>query len=1213
MQQSGDDPMLADRAWKLKYTPDDGDLVELFYVPVLEDAERYDRLTGYFNAGALALAARGIEGLVRNAGRMRLVVGCTLEPSEIEAIERGEALRDLVEQRLASLPLAPPDPASSEALELLAWMIARGHLEVKVAVPCDPDGRPVPSDGIFHEKAGIVADRTGDRLAWNGSLNETAAGWRRNWESINVYTSWGPEPGRVDDEEAGFARIWANRARRVIVLDVPDAARRDLMRFMPESDTPARLKASDAASVKPVPPAPEDAALPPKDPEPPPAETPEQLPTSPPAGDLRSRVWAFIARAPSLPGGGIRVGEATAAVTPWPHQIKAFERLYGHWPPRLLIADEVGLGKTIQAGLLLRQAWLSGRAKRILILAPKAVLGQWQIELREKFNLNWPIYDGRDLVRYPSPALRGRHRVEAGPHRWHEEPAVIASSHLMRRRERAAVLLEDAEPWDLVVLDEAHHARRRAAGAPQEGGPNALLRLMRGLEGRTQGLVLLTATPMQVHPVEVWDLLHLLGLPPEWTAEAFLRFFDDLEQPSPSAQALDRMAGLFRAVERAYGEVATADAQRLTALSRFKANKVLRALRDAASIPRRQLETGERRAALRIVQAHTPLRRLVSRHTRALLRRYFKAGMLTTPIAERSVDDRFVDMTPEERALYGAVEEYIASTYNQAGAAERTAVGFVMTIYRRRLASSFHALRATLRKHLDAIAVDDQGRLVDSGLQSGCHHAEIVGIATGDRGRLTGLDEDDRSRLAGSDRASWERGRLARNGPEDDRGRLTGSDKDGRSRLASSDEDAPDDETTDEMPDTDEIAELERRALAAEEAHDIERLLDGIARLPPDSKLESLKGVLRELKEAGFAQTMVFTQFTDTMDFLREALRGEAARTLRDEAKPQALCGEAGPRAPLGEAGPRLMCFSGRGGEIPTPGGGWRTISRDEAKRRFRDGEADVLLCTDAAAEGLNFQFCGALVNYDMPWNPMRVEQRIGRIDRLGQAHPVIRIVNLHYEGTIETDVYRALRSRIGLFESVVGSLQPILAQLPRTIADAVVSGAGREGSERTSVTDAIERQARQAETGGFDLDAALDADVTLPDRPPSPVTMEDLDRVLGSPGLMPPGTDVQPLAPREYGLLAPGMGERLRVTTDPAYYEEHAESVELWSPGNPLFNAPELLAASEALPEKKTLADFLGRPDYAQSSACAPGPMETPAQALRKPVIPAKAGIQGL
>ena len=487
--------MLATRAWKLKYTPDDGDLVELFYVPVLEDAERYDRLTGYFNAGALALAARGIEGLVRNAGRMRLVVGCTLEPSEIEAIERGEALRDLVEQHLASLPLAPPDPVSSEALELLAWMIARGHLEVKVAVPCDLDGRPIPSDGIFHEKAGIVADRTGDRLAWNGSLNETAAGWQRNWESINVYTSWGAgaRPGRRRGGQLrthlGEPLEARDRARRARCgppgPDALHAGQRypgppESARFRRPSGPPRKTHPVQRPSGTP----PEDAAFPPKDPEPSPAETPEPLPAQTPAGDLRSRVWAFIARAPSLPDGGIRVGEATAAVTPWPHQIKAFERLYDHWPAPAADRRRGGARKTIQAGLLLRQAWLSGRAKRILVLTPKAVLGQWQIELREKFNLNWPVYDGRQLVRYPSPALRGRHRAEAGRHRWHEEPAVIASSHLMRRRERAAVLLEDAAPWDLVVLDEAHHARRRAAGAPQEGGPNALLRLMRGLAGR---------------------------------------------------------------------------------------------------------------------------------------------------------------------------------------------------------------------------------------------------------------------------------------------------------------------------------------------------------------------------------------------------------------------------------------------------------------------------------------------------------------------------------------------------------------------------------------------------------------------------------------------------------------------------------------------------------------------------------------------------------
>ena len=277
--------MLAGRSWKIKYTPEDGDLVRLFYIPALEDAERYDRLTGYFNAGALALAARGIEGLVRSGGHMRLIVGCTLEPPEIEAIEKGAQLRDGVEQRLLSPSLAPPDPESSDALELLAWMVASGHLDVKVAVPCDIDGKPVHDNAIFHEKTGIIEDRAGDRIAWTGSLNETAAGWRRNWESISVYTGWGSEPERVAREEANFAQLWAGKARRVIVLDVPEAVRRDLMRFMPD-DMPKRLKDPDTGrpdrvggTSAEIGPAPE-----------PPAGTP--------GIDRRSLVWTFIKKRP---------------------------------------------------------------------------------------------------------------------------------------------------------------------------------------------------------------------------------------------------------------------------------------------------------------------------------------------------------------------------------------------------------------------------------------------------------------------------------------------------------------------------------------------------------------------------------------------------------------------------------------------------------------------------------------------------------------------------------------------------------------------------------------------------------------------------------------------------------------------------------------------------------------------------------------------------
>ena len=1049
--------MLKSRDWKLKYTPEDGDLVHVFYVPALQDAARYDRLTGYFDAGALALAARGVEGLVRNDGRMRLIVGCTLDQEEIDAIREGETLRDRVARRLTELPLAPPDTDAAHALELLAWMIGRGHLDVKVAVPCDANRRPVDGTAIFHEKSAVIEDRAGYKIAWTGSLNETTAGWQRNWETINVYRNWGPEPERVEREEKNFARLWADQSPRAIVLDVPDAARQNLLRFLP-SDLPARLT-DKAPSPKP----PAGAATPQK----------PALPPLPPT-DRRRLVWSFIQRAPSLPTGGAEVGAATAAIDPWPHQVRAFERLYTRWPPRLLIADEVGLGKTIQAGLLLRQAWLAGRAKRILILAPKAVLKQWQIELREKFNLNWPIYDEGKLVRYPARALRGNHERKVDAEHWHEEPVVLASSQLMRRKERAAVLLDEAKPWDLVLLDEAHHARRRAAGSQQEGGPNALLKLMRALKSRTQGLVLLTATPMQVHPIEVWDLLDLLGLPPEWTETAFLDFFKEVRQPNPSADALDRAARLFQAVERHHGEASRDAVQHLTGLSRLRTSALLRALRDEASIPRRRLESAERRAAVRVMLAHTPIRRLISRHTRELLRQYAAAGVLSTSIADRQVQDCFVAMSEAERSLYEAVDEYVSTTYNRAAKAERSAVGFVMTIYRRRLASSFAALSATLAKR-----------------------------------RQQTLESP-----------------------------------------VALEEDAPDDAALDEVPDIDELRALESQALAAEEQGEIDGLLRQIAALPPDSKLARLVETLHELTRDDYGQIMVFTQYTDTMDFLRGALRAQ---------------------------GYRLLCFSGRGGESPIGNHDeWRVIDREQVKRRFRDGDAEVLLCTDAAAEGLNFQFCGALVNYDMPWNPMRVEQRIGRIDRVGQRHATIRVANLHYEGTVETAVYAALRDRIGLFEQVVGRLQPILARMPREITDAVLAGGGSPDAQ--NIADRIKRQVSEEEQSGFDIDAALDTALAIPVRAPSPITLDDLDRVIREPDLMPAGTTVQPLGPREYGLLAPGMAEPVRVTTDAAYYEENSESVELWSPGNPYFTAPEMLPTHEESAAAATLKDILTR-----------------------------------
>jgi SNF2 family DNA or RNA helicase len=1047
--------LLCDREWKLKYTPDDGDLVALFYVPALECAVRYDRLTGYFRARALTLAARGLEGLIRNGGRMRLLVGCTLGQPEVDAIAKGAECREQVKAHLLANPLKPGNQREVEALELLAWMVANQFLEVQVAVPCDEHHRPISAQGIFHEKAGIIEDKTGDRLAFNGSLNETEAGWTQNWESLNIFRSWLGDDPRVDAEENNFKKLWAGESKHVITMSVLDALRDDLLRFLPENDLPARLKKKEVAPVE----------LPPE-----PAATQPPPPAPEPVIDLRRLVWAFIKEAPKMPNGGERVGEATSNVEPWPHQIRAFQRLYGHWPPRLLIADEVGLGKTIQAGMLIRQAWLAEKARRVLILAPASVCKQWQLELREKFNLNWPIYDGDKLVWLKSPSGNAPLEKPVSRTDWHKQPFVIASSHLMRRRERVPELAEQAEPWDIVVIDEAHHARRKSPGLAGERRPNRLLELLHRIKDRTQALLLLTATPMQVHPVEVWDLLSVLGLPPEWHETAFLKFFEAVDHPSPSPEDMEFLAAMFRATEKSYGSATEADARRAGATSGLQAKKILSALRDTATILRKQMDAPARVVALRLMRSQSPISRLISRHTRDLLRRYHKAGKMKTPIADREVDDRFVPLSAAEALIYEAVENYISTTYNQASAKEKNAVGFVMTIYRRRLASSFHALRHTLEDRLAAMKTGKVPAVTDA------------------------ADEADTE--------------------------TTGVEY--------------------EMLMPDEVSELEQAALAQEEKDDIASLLEKIRQLPPDTKAEKLRGELEKLRADGYPQTMVFTQYTDTMDFLRDELAGKTSL--------------------------RVMCFSGRGGEVREKDGRWRAISREEAKRLFRTGKADVLLCTDAAAEGLNFQFCGSLINYDMPWNPMRVEQRIGRIDRLGQQHAKIRIVNLHYEGTVETDVYMALRRRIHLFESVVGRLQPILAKMSSVITGHVLGHHAHDQAARDALTGELEQQAEQAKREGFDLDAMLDSDLQEPLRPTPKLTLPDLDMILQRADSLPPGLMVKKLQNGEYSYHAPGMAAPVRITTRPDYFDEHSDSLELWSPGSPVFPMPENSATPEEL-----------------------------------------------
>ncbi|MGH9493380.1 MAG: hypothetical protein ACRD3B_00180 [Candidatus Sulfotelmatobacter sp.] len=198
------------------------------------------------------------------------------------------------------------------------------------------------------------------------------------------------------------------------------------------------------------------------------------------------------------------------------------------------------------------------------------------------------------------------------------------------------------------------------------------------------------------------------------------------------------------------------------------------------------------------------------------------------------------------------------------------------------------------------------------------------------------------------------------------------------------------------------------------------------------------------------------------------------------------------------------------------------------------------------------------------PWpHQIRAFQRMydnwppNRIDRLGQENPIIRIVNRHYDDTVGTDVCRALRNGIGLFESVVGKLQPILSQLPQRISATVLTNTGRD-----RIVSDIESALDEAGTG-LDLDAATDAGLELAPRPKPLYDFDDLDRVLTSESARPVGIHVSGMTRREYSYLAPGMSQPVRITTGPEFYEEHTESVELWSSGNPAFPMPEAVLRS--------------------------------------------------
>lgn len=895
------------------------DVLGTFYVPVLQRATRYDRSVGYFRSSALAVAARGLSHFVAGGGRMRMVVGTDLTGDDVEAMAGRVQVPPVLADRLAA-QLVPEDDFARHRLEVLAWLVQQRRLFVRIAVPVDADGRPTPGDAYYHEKIGVLRDELGDGVAFQGSVNESAQGWRRNFESFSVFTSWG-DPRHFDLWVERFDQRWAGRLAGWRVVELPQALRERLVDFAP--------------------------------PGPPPARDPEE----PPDRGAPRTIARYLLAAPTLVGSEA-LAEATSAVTLFPHQRQVVERLAGAYPRSWLLADEVGLGKTISAGLALRRLVLSGQVRRALILAPASVCRQWQDELFEKFGLWVDRYEtGRYLGVHPT--LDEQLRPGANPYAGRD--LLIASSHLARRRDQADFVVA-AGPWDLVVVDEAHHARRQGTEDLARYRPSRLLELLDTIsaKGTARAVWLLTATPMQVHPVELRDLLVHVGLTGELARwEAFDRWHRALAAPDEEVP----WAWLASALRSSPGppagpaeEAVLADIEgRLGPVTRARIERFDDPGEDPADLARRLGPTG--RAALRRwLRTVGPVGRHLVRHSRRTLLRYRDEGLLREPVADRHVTPVLIDLTADEIRLYKELDVLIDRLMESSGT--NTGIGFVLTVYRRRLTSSWAAIRATLARRLVNEAPETDDDLLEEAEQ------------------------------------------------------VTGQDV------------------------------LPIVPLTVTTADELRRFIAEIDRVT-DSKFERLLADLDDARSRG-RRTIVFTQFTDTLDALRDRLVGR----YRSE----------------------LATFTGAGGRVWDEAEGWQPMTRQELVEAVRTGRVTVLLATDAASEGLNLQACDHLVNYDMPWNPMRAEQRIGRIDRIGQESPSVEVRNYFIPGTVEERVYERLARRIDDFSDLVGNLQPILGATEDALR--AVFRAPRSERQRVeqAALDELDRRIDDLRHSGVDL-----------------------------------------------------------------------------------------------------------------------------------------------
>lgn len=211
---------------KYTYRTSDDDVINDFLIPCLNQCVMYKRAAGFFSSTALVKLSQGISGLIRNNGRMKLVVSPDLSEDDIEAIKKGyENKEDIITQRLLKSLDEELSGTQKDRLNLMINLIERGILDIKIAVL--NYGADI---GMYHEKIGIMEDTEGNRIAFTGSYNESLNSYVNNFESLDVYTNYSQDFNRVYQKEKDFDKLWNNATDKLKVLEFPIAVKEKLFK-----------------------------------------------------------------------------------------------------------------------------------------------------------------------------------------------------------------------------------------------------------------------------------------------------------------------------------------------------------------------------------------------------------------------------------------------------------------------------------------------------------------------------------------------------------------------------------------------------------------------------------------------------------------------------------------------------------------------------------------------------------------------------------------------------------------------------------------------------------------------------------------------------------------------------------------------------------------------------------------------------------------------